>query len=195
MLRPQNFNPRHPYGWRQLNLIDMLRPQNFNPRHPYGWRPITSSSMGLTLAFQSTPPIRVATCQGRSDLPAGSISIHATHTGGDAFCLTTSRRCAVFQSTPPIRVATPMTCERLQSLEFQSTPPIRVATCSSDTRCQCCVFQSTPPIRVATRWTWPRRSWLLFQSTPPIRVATFTPMAAPPIAPDFNPRHPYGWRP
>ena len=37
------------------------------------------------LAFQSTPPIRVAT-KGRVPIDANQqISIHATHTGGDEF--------------------------------------------------------------------------------------------------------------
>ena len=34
----------------------------FNPRHPYGWRPFHASRQPQNHQFQSTPPIRVATC-------------------------------------------------------------------------------------------------------------------------------------
>ena len=81
----------------------------FNPRHPYGWRPWQRLKDTFLLAFQSTPPIRVATFIDRVSIfkrpdfnprhPYGwrrhtdrhpvegvPISIHATHTGGDTVC-------------------------------------------------------------------------------------------------------------
>ena len=63
--------------------------------------------------------------------------------------------------------------EKAEPFVFQSTPPIRVATSSCHLFCQPTGFQSTPPIRVATHSMW-------------IPLQAFV---------DFNPRHPYGWRP
>ena len=102
----RNFNPRHPYGWRQVTILGVsllitisihathtggdwslmlcsLFVSDFNPRHPYGWRQAVERSNLTYWQFQSTPPIRVATA-----------------------CMQQSCLCLPFQSTPPIRVAT-----------------------------------------------------------------------------------------
>ena len=56
---------------------------DFNPRHPYGWRLSLFWASRLFSTFQSTPPIRVATVRRDRDASRQTISIHATHTGGD----------------------------------------------------------------------------------------------------------------
>ena len=56
----------------------------FNPRHPYGWRRGSRAYGFIRWTFQSTPPIRVATIWSACTYTATRISIHATHTGGDA---------------------------------------------------------------------------------------------------------------
>ena len=123
-----HFNPRHPYGWRQIrwcvfgfpllfqstppirvatNMPELIylkilfqstppirvatslcsqqtrTSNNFNPRHPYGWRPGFSPGLRMVTTFQSTPPIRVATRLRQTAARRNTISIHATHTGGD----------------------------------------------------------------------------------------------------------------
>ena len=91
--------------------------------------------------------MRVATRRRRGPAAAGSISIHATHAGGDFFCgnHNYNRYISIhathaggdiwyavlydtFQSTPPMRVATPMNQNYNFPQGFQSTPPMRVAT-------------------------------------------------------------------
>ena len=123
------------------------------------------------------------------------ISIHATHTGGD---LTTMWPClaGLFQSTPPIRVAT-IGYPKVSEADRYFNPrhpygwrPYRVFAPPSPNR-----FQSTPPIRVAT--------WAAGQMLQAYLIsihATHTGGDCQGIAPtphssDFNPRHPYGWRP
>ena len=66
--------------------------RNFNPRHPYGWRQNVLTSKTQAALFQSTPPIRVATIARRLAAVIGIISIHATHTGGDRAQPHASRR-------------------------------------------------------------------------------------------------------
>ena len=39
---------------------------NFNPRHPCGWRPARGKDNSKPMQFQSTPPVRVATFAGHS---------------------------------------------------------------------------------------------------------------------------------
>ena len=127
----------------------------------------------ITNKFQSTPPIRVATCDTCTDMPSTDISIHATHTGGDYQSSARSHRVRVFQSTPPIRVATVFPLSSLSScLLFQSTPPIRVATLAPMHP------DLLPKISIhATHTGGDKRCWLSART----RIY-------------FNPRHPYGWR-
>ena len=88
-----------------MNISEYTDGYNFNPRHPYGWRRFTARCSNISNLFQSTPPIRVATStrvplrgctifqstppirvatRPRCCICVGiSISIHATHTGGD----------------------------------------------------------------------------------------------------------------
>ena len=125
----RHFNPRAPYGARrQVSGRQSQLPMHFNPRAPYGARHSRLMRTGIPLRisihaphtgrdsvptsapaqisrFQSTRPIRGATCPGRDDpaaknfnprAPYGArhsfgspysrpipISIHAPHTGRD----------------------------------------------------------------------------------------------------------------
>ena len=100
-----NFNPRHPCGWRPGHGCSSVPVQYFNPRHPCGWRHLFDVAFHGGCRFQSTPPMRVATQVGgitssadvfQSTPPMrvatygsafcrsnNTISIHATHAGGD----------------------------------------------------------------------------------------------------------------
>ncbi len=147
-----DFNPRHPYGWRPYSVLAPPSPNrfqstppirvatqhyqdgkildtfqstppirvatelpnsqrlwvdHFNPRHPYGWRPYSA----FRAAFSAAISIH-ATHTGGDFLihhiyyRCREISIHATHTGGDACGAGALLIAFAFQSTPPIRVAT-----------------------------------------------------------------------------------------
>ena len=125
------FNPRAPYGARQISL-PLQRRGNlyFNPRAPYGARQKHDR-------------------QGNSD---SSISIHAPHTGRDEAKDAHQSEAAEFQSTRPIRGATWRTAHPARMLHFNprapygarlSGPTVQVADVG--------LFQSTRPIRGATR--------------------------------------------
>ncbi len=60
-----------------------------------------------TVVFQSTPPVKAATINGRHCLPYLVISIHAAREGGDVVIGVCRRNRHVFQSTPPVKAATP----------------------------------------------------------------------------------------
>ena len=85
-----NFNPRHPYGWRPGLLWLTILESDFNPRHPYGWRPCGLISMPGRIDFNPRHPYgwrhQLADLCG----VGYTISIHATHTGGDAIAIKVS---------------------------------------------------------------------------------------------------------
>ena len=56
------FNPRSPYGERQSGNATTSEDGDFNPRSPYGERPALRSQYVECLEFQSTLPLRGATC-------------------------------------------------------------------------------------------------------------------------------------
>ncbi len=62
-----------------------------------------------TARFQSTPPVRGATCVAGKCPLAQNISIHAPRAGGDTVCLKNPLIYTAFQSTPPVRGATTRT--------------------------------------------------------------------------------------
>ena len=57
---------------------------NFNPRSPYGERPYFPESCLITVEFQSTLPLRGATCDSFFAYQKPKISIHAPLTGSDS---------------------------------------------------------------------------------------------------------------
>ena len=125
-----NFNPRAPYGARQIQVDRLPVDQaDFNPRAPYGARPYMTCLKMPWLRFQSTRPIRGATTARKADIrplsfqstrpirgatagagigPAAqdAISIHAPHTGRDSLNFLSISKVCEFQSTRPIRGAT-----------------------------------------------------------------------------------------
>ena len=105
VLTPNNFNPRAPCGarLRQMELFEEMEISihaplagrdcsgsqpgctcsNFNPRAPCGARPHSWRRAQPLCRFQSTRPLRGATCPpGRGRSP-GAISIHAPLAGRD----------------------------------------------------------------------------------------------------------------
>ena len=112
----------------------------------------------ITLKFQSTPPVKAATCYGAAEFRHGGISIHAAREGGDVLFSFFCRPPSGFQSTPPVKAATRIPCVFVGQLvisihaareggdlaiiqlrhagsTFQSTPPVKAATFNFGTRC------------------------------------------------------------
>ena len=78
-----DFNPRSPYGERPAGNLAPADLPDFNPRSPYGERPWSVPSSGEWRTFQSTLPLRGATCPAKSAETGVWISIHAPLTGSD----------------------------------------------------------------------------------------------------------------
>ena len=60
----KNFNPRSPYGERRFMFYFGGDNNDFNPRSPYGERLLQRFTLADQLQFQSTLPLRGATCYG-----------------------------------------------------------------------------------------------------------------------------------
>ena len=81
----ENFNPRAPCGARRCTIFKTKTGMiNFNPRAPCGARLLHKISAAVSYAFQSTRPMRGATCQICLFRSLRAISIHAPHAGRDA---------------------------------------------------------------------------------------------------------------
>ena len=218
ILHNRYFNPRPPCGERRrikarieaLKKISIHAPHagsdfggcrsrradsNFNPRPPCGERRLTVGRWYRGDVFQSTPPMRGATCQLFADFGCIMISIHAPHAGSDSVSASKNLSVKYFNPRPPCgERPTQRLLRNLVSI-FQSTPPMRGATDPSMDQDGRVEFQSTPPMRGATSvpsfnrtgnnisihaphagsdLTEPmiQRRAFLFQSTPPMRGAT-----------------------
>ena len=80
-----NFNPRHPYGWRLKREKEGLHANDISIHATHTGGDLIRTRLAFSsLAFQSTPPIRVATHTETAHHETDCISIHATHTGGDS---------------------------------------------------------------------------------------------------------------
>ena len=168
-----DFNPRHPYGWRQL-LKALYDPSIlFQSTPPIRVATAMPRYNRRLIEFQSTPPIRVATAACSDAEAAKAISIHATHTGGDISRAPNSSLSLIFQSTPPIRVATRSWSWRMR---------------------YACHFNPRHP------YGWRRTRFVVADFSAIISIhATHTggdPIHFRTISAiwNFNPRHPYGWR-
>ena len=92
-------------GGDKLSLHGFTDKQNFNPRHPCGWRLVLVRFLSTFTTFQSTPPMRVATLKFAFSM--FSILFQSTPPMRVATCfLGFVFHSIKFQSTPPMRVAT-----------------------------------------------------------------------------------------
>ena len=128
--RHANFNPRAPCGARQCRHPLRSGHRYFNPRAPCGARLDVLDLSDLTPEFQSTRPLRGATCCcGFNRRLDAIISIHAPLAGRDNERLFLVTILIIFQSTRPLRGATLCAVPILPSkTSFQSTRPLRGAT-------------------------------------------------------------------
>ena len=104
----KHFNPRAPYGARRHTYQTGKHSLcNFNPRAPYGARRSPKYSLVLgRWKFQSTRPIRGATCYPHPDNLSASYFNPRAPYGARLRTRTTLRCLCLFQSTRPIRGAT-----------------------------------------------------------------------------------------
>ena len=143
------------------------------------------------MLFQSTPPVRGATCSARAAGGNSTISIHAPRTGSDRAEAAETKAAALFQSTPPVRGATkgqrghrrgipisihaPRTGSDRPPLRHQPGEGISIHAprTGSDPRrvgCEFCHdhFNPRPPYGERPSTSWSRsRAWKHFNPRPP----------------------------
>ena len=78
--------------------------------------------------FQSTPPVRGATCTVTRFNAVDAISIHAPRAGGDGWTLNAIAAILDFNPRPPCGGRRGFVTPPFKILSFQSTPPVRGAT-------------------------------------------------------------------
>jgi len=101
----------------------------FNPRLPCGRRRRPGCQTRLPDKFQSTPPMREATSRNGSTPSHQSVSIHASHAGGDSTAsdrVTDARAVSIHASHAGGDYSHATTT--ISTPRFQSTPPMREAT-------------------------------------------------------------------
>ena len=102
----QNFNPRSPCGERLFDEWELDAKNNFNPRSPCGERLNWRFPAPAVKTFQSTLPVRGATCEMDGQRGLLRISIHAPRAGSDDRLKRRLGADRLFQSTLPVRGAT-----------------------------------------------------------------------------------------
>ena len=196
--RNTNFNPRSPWGERQMLVaavagtaafqstlpvggatrqppLQLRHRLYFNPRSPWGERPPAMQPHNDMYTFQSTLPVGGATNLAAGFRRIGEISIHAPRGGSDR------------QGAVP--------------LERGGVISIHAPRGGSDNHDPDAIllhktFQSTLPVGGATGLAQPDNPLYGFQSTLPVGGATATGADARFCkSPDFNPRSPWGERP
>ena len=193
----RRFNPRIPYGMRQLDGLvllehtlvsihashtgcDATRPgegdqlARFNPRNPYGMRRGRPTLLMQISKFQSTHPIRDATDVPIRLITPHLVSIHASHTGCDLTVSVIAVATAGFNPRIPYGMRLVWALQRLSATAFQSTHPIRDATLLTSLHYAGCVIVSIHASHTGCDLTHTLTSPLfgVFQSTHPIWDAT-----------------------
>ena len=155
--------------FEQASLADA---GNFNPRTPCGVRPDRVKAATPIKQFQSTHPLRGATCKELDDIADKRISIHAPLAGCDRLCPVDTGNLR-FQSTHPLRGATRLTTDTPKNNLISIHAPL--AGC--DSRCSSSeipnrYFNPRTPCGVRRAAVQGGRYGVEFQSTHPLRGAT-----------------------
>ena len=156
-----------------------------------------SLSNCLTTTFQSTLPLRGATCVAEGKSGNSRISIHAPLAGSDRIKGEKPVRNAVFQSTLPLRGATTADFSILESVKhFNPRSPCGERRAAVRSRVPARQhFNPRSPCGERPRRERRAGEQSRFQSTLPLRGATRTASSMAVRTRDFNPRSPCGERP
>ena len=128
---------------------------------------------GYVSKFQSTPPVRGATCPRRLPGAFERISIHAPRAGGDLSSEEAATSIANFNPRPPCGGRRYRACAEAGRLEISIHAPRAGGDTAPERRdLRLTRFQSTPPVRGATIVELDGVKLDAFQSTPPVRGAT-----------------------
>ena len=169
----RHFNPRTPCGVRLRGLRQLPGGADFNPRTPCGVRQKWAVERGKKEVFQSTHPLRGATCSHPLMPVKRMISIHAPLAGCDCGGRPPDRRGMDFNPRTPCGVRPSRRARRQQAAGFQSTHPLRGATMALLVeKANGGDFNPRTPCGVRQRCLMPSQSATRFQSTHPLRGAT-----------------------
>ena len=149
MLNP-NFNPRTPCGVRPTISIIASVAADFNPRTPCGVRHDTKDADTDEYQFQSTHPLRGATCPRRARREGNPISIHAPLAGCDPLSPERFAYSVYFNPRTPCGVRRLTAGRQWDSHNFNPRTPCGVRLCPGCNQKMRCIFQSTHPLRGAT---------------------------------------------
>ena len=145
--------------------------------------------------FQSTHPLRGATCYFFLSIPFPIISIHAPLAGCDLLPPLGHDKLLDFNPRTPCGVRRILCRMAARKSRFQSTHPLRGATFATILDSKLSKFQSTHPLRGATESDrGGAKIHLTFQSTHPLRGATRYICFRLLVSRYFNPRTPCGVR-
>ena len=149
------FNPRTPCGVRRSARSTETRMDDFNPRTPCGVRPRRMCMRARCTKFQSTHPLRGATCAERSTTERMNISIHAPLAGCD-YCHPCAGNPIGISIHAPLAGCddTKLTVSAWQKGHFNPRTPCGVRLSTVSFLCSKAGFQSTHPLRGATAKTY-----------------------------------------
>ena len=129
----------------------VVRIVDFNPRTPYGMRHLTLELIRQATIFQSTHPLRDATCQCQNLFACYPISIHAPLTGCDQNMEYNKENYEDFNPRTPYGMRQAITQQTLALRKISIHAPLT----GCDSHCRPVgqwfrQFQSTHPLRDAT---------------------------------------------
>ena len=168
----------------------------FNPRSPWGERQIQASKELEAKKFQSTLPVGGATGNAGCVGLGARISIHAPRGGSDLRTPARSAPSFAFQSTLPVGGATHRSTAPASSIQhFNPRSPWGSDPVAASTPRFTSEFQSTLPVGGATGSGTDVSRFVQFQSTLPVGGATLGAERNNYGFHHFNPRSPWGERP
>ena len=167
-----DFNPHAPCGARHSNDGGWTITIPFQSTRPMRGATCHAGSLSWTVTFQSTRPMRGATCVGWRLYFRWSISIHTPHAGRDCIVFSSVQKILQFQSTRPMRGATHVLLIVAQGLGISIHTPHAGRDAGRFRRSLLPQFQPHAPC--GARPAYPAWAWeaLAFQSTRPMRGAT-----------------------
>ena len=146
---------------------------SFQSTHPVrGATCLVTPSSSAICYFNPRTPCGVRPCHTLPAMPSQTISIHAPRAGCDLFISNFAIFYVHFNPRTPCGVRQVTSYRDDATMQFQSTHPVRGATKQVGAFLGTGKFQSTHPVRGATFQAWTTFCRFSFQSTHPVRGAT-----------------------
>ena len=188
------FNPRTPCGVRRQAILSTASCLHFNPRTPCGVRPVCAVLNPPKWIFQSTHPLRGATCTG-ADFALPIIHFNPrTPCGVRRIPLSVLSLSADFNPRTPCGVRLTTRSATMSSCAFQSTHPLRGATCRHEIKDYAFNISIHAPLAGCDVQTWRVDCGMAISIHAPLAGCDIEYADAAEELGDFNPRTPCGVR-